>query len=80
MGISRMESAQCGMCQNRCHVVFTIDEFGLVRLARRQRFSAAGSKAEQCPNLLRVEGESLPKAIQRISIGALPTYIPTGGH
>lgn len=76
----RVEYTQCGMCQNRCHVIFFLDEFGLVSRARKQLFTASGEELLKCPNLVRAEGKNLSNALRFIAIGLTPKYIPTGGH
>ena len=76
----RRTHARCGMCQNRCDVLFEVDGFGLVARARRRRFSGEGEVLSSCPNLSKTEGRSLDRAQRLIERYAGPKYIPTGGH
>ncbi|MCL2883472.1 MAG: hypothetical protein FWF30_03270 [Coriobacteriia bacterium] len=75
----RQVKSACQLCPNQCAVTLTVDNVGIVTAAWRQVVAHQGFAQKPCTQLNAVVGMNLQRALRRINLPPLGSYL-AGGH
>lgn len=78
MDVGKELGEQCMQCPNGCLVSLLVSDQGIVEKAVRKELARGPARARVCPNLEKLEGKGLERALELLHLPRLSRVVLSG--